>query len=1084
MLARRVLFSALIFLPFLSTGYTCALAQAAKPEAAAKGVKELPSAPEIKKLTIGTSPRDYSGEAVVYKKISTVYRYQADGTGERTLTVEAHVQSENGVHQMGLLAFTYASSNSHLDLTYVRVRKPDGTVISTPASDGQDQPTEVTRQAPFYSDLRELQLPVKSLGVGDDLEYELHETLQKPLAPGQFWDAANFAMGAVVLEESFELSFPKDKYVQVLSPKWPPAVTDEDGRKVYRWKTSQLEPTASKTSKDQAPPDPDALPSVSWTTFRDWQEIGAWYSSLARDRTSVTPEIQAKVDELIKGKTTDDEKIHAIYDYVSTQVRYIGVAFGIGRYQPHSADTVLDNQYGDCKDKHTLLAAMLKAAGYDAWPALIGSTMKFHPEIPAPSQFDHVITVVSLNGKLIWLDSTPEITPYRMLVAQIRDKQALVMPTNGPAQLMRTPADGPFPFVDEFTGTGKLDATGKLEGHIAFTMRSDNEISFREVFHALPRAQWQTATQNMSQNMGFVGTASNVDVSLPEKTATPFAYSYDYERKDYADWANHRIVPLTMSVSLFEVADDKKDKPFQLGSPRTEIHRSTIELPTTYTATMPRDVKYTTAFAEYQSAYKLDGDKYINERKLTILQREVPADKIDEYSKFVKNVEDDENQFTQLYAKGAVKIEDTASNPEADQLIQTAFADISRNDLNSARTNLRNAEQLSPRERGLQAGYAYADVAEHRLEDAVADYRKEIRNHPENAFVYRSLAALLVTMKRNDEAEQTLRDGLKIIPDDTSTVTQLSFLLVQQKKYTDASTLLEAAVKTAPDDKNLSIQAGRAEILSGKKDAGVASLRAALTDSSDPGILNDASYELADSNAELPLAEASCKKALDTLEKAAAQTTLGNLSADDLRRVNLLTATWDTMGWVYFREGNLPLAEQYVGAAWHSTEHSEVGDHLAQVYEKEGRLQDAANIYSLAAAAGTLSPDPSGDDSIHAGLKRLAAKGYTPHSKTPEEDLGKQRSVALSRLTTTAWKSQVSADFFILFSGGKTEDVQFIKGSDELRAAADELKAKGIPAVFPEGSQAKIVRRGILYCSDALKGCQFTMLLPQSTQLN
>ena len=53
-------------------------------------------------------------------------------------------------------------------------------------------------------------------------------------------------------------------------------------------------------------------------------------------------------------------------------MRYIGVAFGIGRYQPHSAETVLDNQYGDCKDKHTLLAAMLKAAGYEAWPALIG----------------------------------------------------------------------------------------------------------------------------------------------------------------------------------------------------------------------------------------------------------------------------------------------------------------------------------------------------------------------------------------------------------------------------------------------------------------------------------------------------------------------------------------------------------------------------------------------------------------------------------------------------------------------------------------------------------------------------------------
>jgi tetratricopeptide (TPR) repeat protein len=1078
---RSALLLAVLPLPSLAAAQLAAHAQNAKPaEVQFQTVPELPPASKLEPGSVTA----YASEAIIYNRISTVYRYNADGTGERVLTVVEHVQSENGVRQAGLVAFTYASGNEHLEMAYLRVRKPDGTVIATPASDGQDQPTEVTRQAPFYSDLRELQIPVKSLGVGDSIEYELHDVLQKPLAPGQFWDAVNFATGAVVLDESVELSFPKDKYVQVLSPKSTPAITEESDRKVYRWKTSQLDPTATKDNKSQAAPDGDALPAVAWTTFHDWPEVGAWFASLARDRASVSPEIQAKVQELIKDKTTDDEKIQAIYDYVSTQVRYIGVAFGIGRYQPHSADAVLDNQYGDCKDKHTLLAAMLKAAGYEAWPALIGSSAKLRPELPAPSQFDHVITVVSLHDKLIWLDSTPEITPYRMLVAPIRDKQALVMPASGPAQLMRTPADGPFPFVDEFTGTGTLDATGKLAGRIVFKMRSDNEVSFREVFHTVPRAQWQTAAQNMSQNMGFVGTASNVDVSLPEKTAAPFSYSYDYERKDYSDWTNHRITPLTMSISLFEVGDDQKSKPFKLGSPRQEIHHSTIELPPTYTATMPRNVKYTTPFAEYEATYKLDGDKFVAERKLTIVQREVPVEKIDEYSKFVKNVEDDENQFTQLYAKGAVKIEDTANNPEADQLIQTAFADLSRQDINSARANLHRAEQLSPHERGLQAGYAYADMAEHRLDDAVNDYRKEIKNHPENAVVYRGLAALLTTMKRTDEAEEVLRAGLKVIPDDTTTMTQLSFLLIQQKKYSDASAILETAAKAAPDDKNLAIQAGRAEILSGKKDAGVASLRAALTDTTDPGLLNDAAYELADSNAELPLAESSCKKALDTLEKATEQTSLGNLSADDLRRVNLLTATWDTMGWIYFREGNLPMAEKYIGAAWHATQHAEVGGHLGEIYEKQGRLQEAADTYSFADAAETLSPDPAGAEGIKASLKRLEAKGYTPRSKTPGEDLGKERSVVLPRLTATAWKAEVSADFFVMFVGGRTEDVQFIKGSEELRPVADELKAKGIPAAVPEGSQAKIVRRGILYCSDALKGCQFTLLLPQSTQLN
>ena len=100
--------------------------------------------------------------------------------------------------------------------------------------------------------------------------------------------------------------------------------------------------------------------------------MGAWYRGLEADRVVADADVKAKVAELIAGKTGDEEKARALYDYVATQVRYIGVAFGVGRYQPHPASEVLRNQYGDCKDKHTLLAAMLTAAGLHPEPVLIG----------------------------------------------------------------------------------------------------------------------------------------------------------------------------------------------------------------------------------------------------------------------------------------------------------------------------------------------------------------------------------------------------------------------------------------------------------------------------------------------------------------------------------------------------------------------------------------------------------------------------------------------------------------------------------------------------------------------------------------
>lgn len=1039
--------------------------------------KTLPASVEIKKLSIAPAAHpDYSKEGVVFESISTVFAYNADGTGDRTMTVKMRVQSDNGVHQAGLLNFTYAQKNERLEVKYVRVHKPDGSVVETPADDAQDMPTEVTREAPLYSDQREVQLPVKSLSPGDELEYQVHYMETTPLIPNEFFGAMNFVTTNVVLDETVELSFPKDKYVQVLSPKNAPVVTEENGRKVYRWKSSQLKPT----SELKPPPyDPDAMPTATWTTFHDWREIGEWYAELAKGRSDVAPEIQEKTNEVIKDKTTDEEKIEAIYNYVSTQVRYIGVDFGVGRYQPHSAETVLDNQYGDCKDKHTLLAAMLKAAGYDAWPALIGSSVKLHPEIPTPAQFDHVITVVQLPSGPIWLDSTPEVTPYRMLMAQIRDKQALVVPADGEPTLMRTPANGPFPFVDTYTGTGKLDSDGTLTGHLSYEMRGDIEAMYRMVFHSVPRAQWEQAMQNMSERMGFAGKVSDLDVSLPEKTEKPFTLSYDYTRKEYADWTNRRTLPLTMPIGWSDLGDDPLTRPIELGSPRAENHHSEIELPKDYTAVLPKSVKYTTDFAVYEADYKLDGDKFLCDRKLEILKKEIPAGRADDYKKFTKNVEDDENQYVQLVsASAAAKVDTTPSNPDAVQLMQTAGADLTNRNYVDARANLQQAEQLNPREAGLWGEFSYLDMMENHLDTAIDDLHKEVQYHPENTMAWQQIVTLQMRLKRNDDAIKTLKDMLAVVPDNVDAEARLAYLLNLEKKYDESSALLEGAIKTHPDNTNLKVLAGHAELLAGKRDAGIANLHAVMDKATDPETLNDASYELADGGADYPAAEAAAKKALAMLDKETDSITLGNLSRDDLAHVNLLTATWDTMGWIYFREDKLPEAEDYVRAAWNVTQGGETGSHLGQIYEKEGKLKEAAQADAQALAAGTLSPDPSGTEAVQARADKLAARGYSS-SNASSEGLGKLRSYTLPKLV----KDDGSADFFVLLSPGKVEDVRFIHGDERLKAAGDELKKIDFSGEFPKDSGAKLVRRGIVYCSVVLKDCQFTLLLPQSVTL-
>ncbi|MGA8030315.1 MAG: DUF3857 domain-containing protein, partial [Bryobacteraceae bacterium] len=119
---------------------------------------------------------DYSKEAAVVQSIATKVSFTAEGVREWQQIVSIRVQSEAAVRQYGVLSFSYASGSEQIKVEYVRVRKPDGSITDTPDSSIVDVTTDVASIAPVYSDLRQKQIPVKALAVGDVLEYSLRSS--------------------------------------------------------------------------------------------------------------------------------------------------------------------------------------------------------------------------------------------------------------------------------------------------------------------------------------------------------------------------------------------------------------------------------------------------------------------------------------------------------------------------------------------------------------------------------------------------------------------------------------------------------------------------------------------------------------------------------------------------------------------------------------------------------------------------------------------------------------------------------------------------------------------------------------------
>ena len=1034
---------------------------------------------------------DYSKEAFVVAHYVTRAIFHDDGNSVRETSAVVHVQAEAAMQSLAVLRFQYSSSYETVDIDYVRVRKPDGAVVVTPTYNVQEMPADVTRTAPLYSDIREKHVTVKALGVGDTLEYLVRYRTLKPEVPGEFWFEYSFTKDAIVQDEELDITVPRDKYVKISSPEFKPQIKDEAGSRTYTWKSTNLvrQETTGQTPKRYQP-----NPSVQLTTFRTWNEIGGWYGDLQKTQLVVTPGIKAKTAELTNGLTSDDDRIRALYNFVSTHIHYVSLSFGIGRYQPHVAEDVLENEYGDCKDKHTLLAALLKAAGYDAWPALISSSRQLDPEVPSPAQFDHVITVVPRGNNVLWLDTTPEVAPFGLLLANLRDKQALVISASKVASLQTTPASPPFPAVQSFTAEGQLDASGVFTGHVQRSFRGDMEVIFRLAFRQVPQPQWKDLMQKISYASGFGGEVSATTASAPDDTTKPFEFSYDYTRKDYSDWGNRRINPPfpPFGIEVGDNDDKKPAEPLLLGAPGEIVYRAKVKLPPGAKPSLPRKIDVSGGdFAEYHATYKLEQDVLIAERRFIIKKPEVALVSWDQYHTFRKAVMDDENQYIDLNLTAATTPAigpsfSSSVDRELASILQEGAVAMSRGDATTAEEDVRKVLARDPRFPNAHGYAGIIDAMRNRTEEGIGEILKEEEINPKEAFWYRMLGSLEAKLKREDDAIAQWRKLLQLEPKDREVASNLSNALIRKKRYAEAVEVLKEATVQSPDSPGLQVSLGRAYLSTKRVDEAEAALKKAVELDSSPTMLNNAAYFAADAGCLLDLSKQWAERAVSQLEAETTKVTLSGLQVEDLRRIDSLALFWDTLGWVYFHMNDLPAAERYLHAAWVLGQSSPVGDHLGQVYERQGKRSEAAHMYELAYAENTPDEDAAGrykkltgedlGDATTPKLVHRPNRGTASAPSWPGEELSHMRTVKLPVITKSA-----SGEFFVLVSsGGKVEDTRFISGSEDLRNAGARLAAVKFPVEFPASGVARIVRRGILVCGAT--GCDFTLLLPDAVQ--
>ncbi len=1015
-------------------------------------------------------------EAAIFERILNRIHFENDGTEVSETEAVVRIQSQAGVEEFGQLVFGYSSATEKLEVEYVRVRKPDGRVVVTPESTAQDFAPDVLKEAPMYSDYRQRHISVAALQPGDTLEYRTVTRVLTPLAAGNFWYEHTFPKGVVVNEERLEIDIPKRREVKLKTTTRKPEIQETGDRRIYTWVVKDIQPERDKDrDKDE---DEETGPDVQLTTFTDWKQIAQWYAKLQGERMTVDDSVRKKADELTKGANTPTEKARRLYDFVARNVRYVSISLGIGRYQPHSASDVLQNGYGDCKDKHTLLSALLRAEGIQSYPVLIHSTRKLDVDVPSPGQFDHVITVARLGTGLTWLDTTPEVTPFGLILYQLRNKQAVVASEDSEGGLQRTPADSPIKTFMHFALDGKFSEFGALDATLEFTAQGDRDWPMRASFRRFSQAQWKDFVKVLSASWGLPGDVDDVQLDPIEDTSKPFHLKYHLRQDRYfvvpSASVNFRPIPALGMPAIR--ASQKSKEPLDIGPAGETDYRIRLQFPSNYAVRTPTAVKMSRDYGDYASTYSLSKGTLEGERKLVVKMNEVAASRRADYESFRNAAHSDEDQLLsctittpsgQGAGTAASKMEGTPA-----ELHKAGVKALQSKDYRGAIDLLKRAidsdasmTNSSMKDGWYDLGLSYAGANNHA--EAIAAFRKQIEIDPNHKHANSDLAMELQQTGKTDEAIAAYRKQLEMAPYEKTTHKNLGLLLEQLGRDADARTELEAAAAIPPNDPEtkmalaqvygrLGEKALAQELMKGltgsaSADSGQDIYASALKDGIDPAQTeNDAQQVLYDIGGQFDSGE------------------LDRLGPSAFSSMRLVALAWARMGWAKFHRGENLAAMQFLTSAWLLSQSGTVGNRLGQVLEKLGQQEKARHMYALAIAAG-------GSD-VQDSRTRLAKLAGDPGAAEKDAaqapvELVQARTVKLGPITS----KPVSARFNLVFdSSPRPERAEFVDGNESLRAAAEQLRERDFPVRFPDASSVKIVRRGLLSCGGS--GCAIELL--------
>jgi transglutaminase-like putative cysteine protease len=435
-------------------------------------------------------------------------RYQADGTSESWDDTAIKILTEKGKRNHQILTLSFNTSYGTNYFSNVQIIKPDGSIQKVDVevhSRVMVDPSQMSANI-YNPNSKILQLSVPGLEIGDIIRSIAHGIRTKTVVPDTWSDYQVFEHSAPILKTTYEVIAPRERPLKniALKDEIPGTVTHEreetEETIVYRWKVTEV---PRMFDEPDMPARYTVVQRLLVSTIETWEHLSSWYWELCKPRLeATTPEMEAKAQELAAGKESIREKVEAIFNFVSQDIRYMGITTEeeAPGYEPHDVKITFENRYGVCRDKAALLVAMLRMVDIEAFPVIIMAGPKKDEEVPQPF-FNHAVTAaLDEDGSYILMDPTDENTKD-IFPSYLQNMSYIVARPEGET-LLTSPVIPATNNLVRITTDGELDENGKLTATSTLLFEGVNDTVYRGYFSKIkPEERRRFFEGHLKKNM-------------------------------------------------------------------------------------------------------------------------------------------------------------------------------------------------------------------------------------------------------------------------------------------------------------------------------------------------------------------------------------------------------------------------------------------------------------------------------------------------------------------------------------------------------------------------------------------------------